>query len=220
MFLASLDPVLDDLRARRAQEVRSSSGTAVIWSSLDKNRYQELHAAGYCLHCRQTREDERERAEAAPARGSLFHYEHQTDNWISGPYALETQPAQPLTLEQLPPRLRSALQGARFQELSFRETPLIQPVEHFTCVSWDCAWLSPDGSEARPIPGREAEYEAVYIAWLRSPDDEDYDMAPPPGWTVEKEEQALRDPPPAPPGDSPVAPAGRIVGIIRRFFGR
>jgi len=217
MFLANPELVSEDLRAGRAREVPSAEGAAVFWSRLSLVRYEALHAGGACRHCRNDWSFE-DGGENLRLRGSLFRFEHLTDNWCAGPYTLETQPEQPLKLYQLPPGLQRALSHVQFQDLSFREAPLVQPVEQFECEAWSCAWISTDGTEVRAIPGKEDEYEAVYVEWLQDPDDRDYEMRPPPGWTEKKEITALakRDAARTP---KPPPPARGIAGFIRRLFG-
>jgi hypothetical protein len=218
MFLVDLGPVEADLRSGSAREVPATKGVAVLWSRLTEERYDALHASGACRHCRHdySRYQEGDE-ELVGSRGSLFCFEHLTDNWSAGPYAVETQPERPLNVSELPPDLRSAVSQVRFDR-SFGESPLLQPVEHFECISWGGAWLPADGSEARPIPGREDDYEIQYVDWLTSPDDDDdYEMAPPPGWTPEKTEQALARRNAA---NTPrPASGGGVLGFLRRLFG-
>jgi hypothetical protein len=92
------------------------------------------------------------------AKAGIFRYQHETDNWISGPYERSQTPEKPAFLQRLPPEVGKKLTGFRFDDLCFLDHPHIQPVEHAPCESWEPAWLSLDGKTARPMPGREDEY--------------------------------------------------------------
>ena len=64
---------------------------------------------------------------------------------------------------------------------SFRETPLVQPLEHVECAAWDPAWLSLDGTTVRAVPGEEEEYRELYEEWLPGPGSwEGLRLEPPP----------------------------------------
>ncbi|HEY7428274.1 MAG TPA: hypothetical protein VH682_28830 [Gemmataceae bacterium] len=163
MFLASLDPVRDEIATGHALQMRAAEGVAVLFRTLPQELSQRLHDSGVCLSCDWHFQDE-DMEDDSPdlaARG-LFSYAHITENWISGPYGLVRRPAQPIHVDQLPPRIRDAVKAMRFDTLRFAETPHIQPVEHTECFSWEPAYMDATGQHIRPIPSKEAEYAEAY----------------------------------------------------------
>jgi hypothetical protein len=181
MFLDTLDPVQDEIAAGRAVQVPASEGVAVLLMEVSEALAERLHTSGACLGCSWYFHDE-ESEQHSPdltARG-LYSYSHLTENWISGPYGRVRRPAQPLHVDQLPPRLREAVQTMRFDSLSFAETPHIQPVEHAECVSWETAYLDVAGKHIRPIPGKEAEYADTYEELAEIGGEDEVQVEPPP----------------------------------------
>jgi hypothetical protein len=179
MFLTSLDAVKGEIAAGRAMEVPASEGVAVLFQQMSAELSKRLHDSGACLGCSWDFHGE-EMEEYSPdlaARG-LYSYSHLTENWISGPYGRVRRPAQPIHVDQLPPRLRDAVKAMRFDTLSFAETPHIQPVEHTACESWESAYMDVTGKHIRPIPGKEEGYADAYgeLASLG----ENVDIEPPP----------------------------------------
>jgi len=180
MFLASLDPVREEIAAGRAIELPASEGAAVLFQSLPAELSQRLHDTGACLGCNFHHPELEEYSPDMAARG-LFTYTHLTENWISGPYGRNRQPAQPIHVDQLPPRIREAVQGMRFNSLCFAQTPHIQPVEHADCVSWEPAYMDVTGKHIRPMPGREDEYAEAYEELSDITDEENMHIESPPG---------------------------------------
>ncbi|HEY7312694.1 MAG TPA: hypothetical protein VH643_25235 [Gemmataceae bacterium] len=180
MFLASLDPVKDEIAAGRAVEVRASEGVAVMFQQMSEALAKRLHDSGACLGCSWYfhGEEYEEHSPDLTARG-LFSYSHLTDNWISGPYGRVRRPAQPIHVDQLPPRIREAVKAMRFDALSFAETPHVQPIEHVECESWESAYMDVTGKHIRPIPGKEKEYAAHYDEMADI--GRDVTVEPPPG---------------------------------------
>jgi hypothetical protein len=180
MFLAALDPVADEIAAGRAVQVPASEGVAVMFQQMPEEVAARLHDSGACLGCTWYFHGEFDQAlrPDLTTRG-LFSYTHLTENWISGPYGRVRRPAQPIHVDQLPPRIREAVKAMRFDTLSFADTPHIQPIEHAECVSWESAYLDVSGKSIRPIPGREEEYADAYqeLADLG----ENMHVEPPPG---------------------------------------
>jgi len=122
-------------------------------------------------------DDDLEYPDAAAA--GVFEYEHETDNWISGPYLRLEAPDKPVFLQRLPPEVSRKLTGFRFQDLCFLDTKHIQPVEHGACESWEPAWLSLDGKTAKPIPGQEKEYQKAYEMRMTEDAGDDITWEPP-----------------------------------------
>jgi hypothetical protein len=149
-FLKGLDLVQPLIDAGRARQVKSSSGAAVIMQNPGEEFIKALHDQDQCLGCSWhfgwDRSDE-EDCNSEPERLGLYVYGHLCENWISGPYGRETIPSKPLHIDQLPPMIRNLIKQLRFANLSFAETPHIQPVEHTPCSSWESRWLGCDGKE-------------------------------------------------------------------------
>jgi hypothetical protein len=180
MFLTSLDAVQEDIGAGRAVQVPASEGVAVLFRGLTEELLGRLHDSGACLGCFPYFHDEAEeeyRPDLA-ARG-FFSYEHLTDNWISGPYGRGRCPAQPIHVDQLPPRIREAVKLLHFDSLCFAQTPHIQPVEHGECVSWEPAYIDASGRQIRPIPGKEDAYASDYHDLARIGDSLNMEVEPP-----------------------------------------
>src|SRR5262245_36517923 len=163
MFLASLDPVRDEVAAGRAVPLPAADGVAVLLRGLSEDELRRLHEAGACCACFMyfVEEEDDDRIPDL-ARHGIFVYEHLTDNWIAGPYGRERRPAQPAHVDQLPPRLREQVKRLRLGGVSFAETPHLQPVDHAPCDSWEAAYLDVAGKHIRPIPGKETEYAEHY----------------------------------------------------------
>ncbi|HXG09255.1 MAG TPA: hypothetical protein VNK04_05645 [Gemmataceae bacterium] len=151
LFLKSLDIVRAELTAGQAVEVPALGAVAVIFRNLPAAVTQRIHDADQCLGCFFHYRWEGAGAPPEAARVGLFHYSHLCENWISGPYGRQEQPARPLHIDQLPPELRELVGRLRFATLCFAQTPHIQPAEFTECVSWEPAYLSADGRTIRPL---------------------------------------------------------------------
>jgi hypothetical protein len=88
-----------------------------------------------------------------PSQHGFYQYSHTCENWISGPYGRIGVPANPVHVDQLPPQLRNNLKSVTF-DVSFAETPYIQPAADHQCASWEMRWLDLDGKE-HLMPGME-----------------------------------------------------------------
>jgi hypothetical protein len=144
------------------------------------------------------------------AAAGVIEYEHETENWISGPYARIGKPEKPARLEDLPESSEKKLGTFRFANLCFLETDRIQPIEHASCASWEPAWLALDGRTVRPIPGHEAEYRELYERRAELDPEGKIVMEPP------AKDVAPPPPPAAPPAPPP--PRG-LGGWLKRLFG-
>jgi hypothetical protein len=190
MFLTSLDHVRHEIAEKRAVQLPATEGIAVLFQTLPEATAQRLHDSGVCLGCEWHFHDE-EREEYCPdlaARG-LFSYSHLTENWISGPYGRERQPAQPIHVDQLPPRIREAVRSMRFESLCFAATPHIQPVEHTECVSWEAAYMDVAGINIHSIPGKEDEYSQQYRDLADYAGGKNINVEPPPGHNPDAAEE-------------------------------
>lgn len=201
MFLTSTESIRKELDAGRARQMPAVEGAAILWKRLPPEIYKRLHQEGVCRYCTFHYED----LQDATAASRFFLFEHMEDNWIAGAYARESQPAQPVRLDELPPEFQAKIGGHRFSEFTFRETPYIQPAEHGPCVSWGPSWLSSDGRNIHAFPGREEEYAEEYEELQGSLEPESgYTIDPP---TVERK----ASPPPSQPD--------RTNPWWKRFFG-
>jgi hypothetical protein len=102
-------------------------------------------------------------------QGGLFTFEYDEDYseyafWVQ-PYARTHVPAQPLHIDQLPPRLRKAYRRVRFDALRFAEAEHVQPWEFGVCDGWgaSAAYITADFSTVRPVPGSEEDFHALCL---------------------------------------------------------
>lgn len=161
MSLKSLDAVAAEISDGSAIPVRVHNAAGIIWRRLAQSRFDEIHQRGQCLGCVFIYSFEEQTHESQRQSPGLFHYDHLTENWISGPFGRRRIPLQPIHVDQLPPRLRQAIRSVSFENLRFADTPHIQPLEYFECASWECAWLDLQGN-IKPVPGREEDYAEEY----------------------------------------------------------
>lgn len=91
---------------------------------------------------------------APDPKSPVYRYEHNAENWAAGPYVQAHAPARPVTIDRVPEALRPGIVPL---PVRFAEAQPVQPVEHVPCTSWGPVWLSSDGKELRPFPGREEE---------------------------------------------------------------
>lgn len=198
LHLKRAEVLAPELAAGDALRVPSEGSEAVYVASPSAGLLARVHASGECLGCAHEYGAPGGGAEGElppPARRGLYEYAHGCDNWIAGPYQLVAKPDVPLKEGDLPAAVRDRL--ARYGG-SFDETPLLQPLAHWECESWEAAWLDTDGRTVRPVPGREEDY-ADAVA-----DSRDMDglvFVDPPGQPAKaRPEAAEREAaPPAPP---------------------
>jgi hypothetical protein len=147
MFLKSLDPVQAEVAAGQARPLPCRPGAAaVFFRELPGVLARRLHDAGDCLGCFfHYLPDEEDMNGPGAAQLGLYHYSHLCENWSSGPYGRREVPAQQLHIDQLPPAIRQPLLRVRFDQLSFAETPHLQPVKFMPCDSWEHDWTDLDG---------------------------------------------------------------------------
>ena len=190
MFLASLDPVREELVSGLAVALKSRGSPALRFKALTEASAARLHASGACLSCFASFLKMNE--DWSPAELGFYSYSHfsLTENWLSGPYGLLRTPRDPIRLEQLPPALREAAERVRLGGIRFDNTPRLQPVDFARCQSWEFACLDADGTTIRAIPGREDGYRSVF---------KDFAPAYP--------DLRVEPPPPREPAEPPADPA-------------
>jgi hypothetical protein len=106
--------------------------------------------------------------ELAPQFG-LFHYDYEEDYDPIGPFHQISIPEVPLHIDTLPPDFRKVWKTIQFPGLVFAQTPLIQPLELFSCSYWydtRIAFIASDGVTVRPLRGHEHEF-AKFIAEMQ-----------------------------------------------------
>lgn len=145
VFVRSLDLVQDALREGRAREVRAHNDHAVIWHNMTQEEFDRLAAAEQLVGMEfyYTYEG---MPDSLATRG-IYVYGHTCENWIAGPYGREEIPDSPLHVDQLPPQLRQQLKQCRFEQISFADSPHIQPAEYVECSAWDDRFLGMDGKQ-------------------------------------------------------------------------
>jgi hypothetical protein len=168
MFLENQKPfraqLKKELNRGECRKAAATTGGAVFWSDLPKERFRELHDQGLCRGC--TRYFGYSPDLAPPFQGQFYAYEHLFESWISGAYGRVSRPRAPKKLSDLPKAFQP-LGCFRFPDLSFAETPYLQPIGMVECFSWRCAYLQLDGRTIRPIPGLEHDYEGEYHRVLK-----------------------------------------------------
>lgn len=111
-------------------------------------------------------------SDIAWARAGLFVYKLSERIGDADPYGRVLVPTSPLQVGELGPQIASRLGSTVRLDLSFRESPYVQPAEHLPCVGWDTAiYLASDGFTIRPLPGRSKDYEEHAICVADHDDD-------------------------------------------------
>lgn len=148
-FVNDLAPPRDLVARVGAEPCAATTGAALRFKGTERAALEDLHARGLCLGCFQIPTDER----GDVAAHGAYRYEHTCDNWIAGPYARTTIPAQPIGREALPDLGKVVRYTGRFAEAQ-----KLQPAELWPCESWEPGWLASDGKTVHPFEGREADY--------------------------------------------------------------
>lgn len=146
-----------DLFADR-REVATSLGPGLAIRA-EGVRYEELeralsrwHEADACLGCTSTFLDE---DYPSFAHRGVYVFDHDTDNWIAGPYRRCEVPSSPIGIDHLRPALRRKV--VQFDG-RFAETRELQPVELWPSEAWGAGYLASDRKTIAAIPGKEAEF--------------------------------------------------------------
>jgi hypothetical protein len=174
MFLKSTHFVEKPVADGTAVLVPTTEGVGVLIRGLSEELAERIHDADECLGCFWYSDSMRK-----PQPG-FFYYGHLTENSISGPYGREMCPVKPIHFNELPADIRERLKWMRFDGLSFRDTPHIQPIEHAPCESWENAFMDVTGKRVSPIPGKEAEYSETYEELKDLLEEEGVRVDPPP----------------------------------------
>jgi hypothetical protein len=148
-----------------AEGVRHEELTAVL---------ARWHEAGRCLGCTTNYFDDE-----YPSFGhrGVYLYDHDTENWIAGPYRRREVPVAPLAADQLAPALRRKM--VPFAG-SFAETRSLQPVEVWPSEAWGASYLASDGKTIAAIPGKEREFAKEQGDLAEVAGEEGFVVGPPP----------------------------------------
>jgi hypothetical protein len=95
-------------------------------------------------------------------RGAFVYQAHSERFYRAEPYGRLFTPQRPLRLDELPGPLRGRLAARPRFDLSFAEAAYVQPAELAPCATWagGAVYVAADGFTVRPVPGREAAYDA------------------------------------------------------------
>jgi len=148
MFLPDEPGVRKKLDGMSGDLAKAEEGMAFVWTKVDPEVFDALHASGSCRGCAYHR--------PRGGEGAVFMYGHTAENWMSGPYARTSVPDTPMKSDAMPDEILE--HAVRFDGL-FTETEQLQPAELWACDSWMPGWLSLDRKVARPFAGREDEFE-------------------------------------------------------------
>jgi hypothetical protein len=166
LFLPSADPVREYVERGSAILAPAREGVAVYLTDagIPEAFVEQLHDQGLCQGCFwhwRMGEDEPNAAEYG-----FYLFRHPMFNAAALAYGRILVPTRPLHVDQLPARHRAQFKKFTFPELSFAETPHIQPVEHADCAAWGLSYETLAGDE-KAMPGREREWEE-YMAQLEA----------------------------------------------------
>jgi hypothetical protein len=182
MFLDSLEPVQEEIAAGRVVVVPASRGAAVWIKKVPRGVFQNLHDSGTCRGCYGWFWGPPDEDGCDLSAFGVYHY-HHLEGPAANPYGQHVSPAQAVHVDQLPPDLRALVSRLRV-DVSFAETPLLQPAEHWACTAYGTAYLDSTGKVIRPLKGREQlfrEYEDSLRAWLELEEPGRYQVESPPG---------------------------------------
>jgi len=119
------------------------AGHALRFERLDRGTAVALHDASVCVSCVWVPSYEGEPRH--PRFSGLPTYQALCEGWVAGPYGRPFWPSCPLRLEQLPKPLAGRAALCRFDGLSFRETPRIQPFDWGRCESEQELYMDLEG---------------------------------------------------------------------------
>lgn len=174
MIVQSLDVVreaLDNRLAKLALQRPAGPPYAVDFETLPRDLAEQILRSGQCLSCRSVDLED-------SISNGLFRYVHsgrESGDGPNGPYLRQTAPADPVTVDELESPLRAIIEEVRFEQLSFLDSPLVQPLEHFQCRG-NGYIVSADG---RRLQGASVEAQREWDQEIRERD--------------ARREQALRD---------------------------
>jgi hypothetical protein len=185
IFLHDLQVVVNAIAEGVCQPVKTVRGTAVVSMKLPIELYRQLHERNHCAGCYYEYMLTSYEGYEPPEYSSsgLFYYVCCEDQ-MAVPYGRHTVPERPLNIGQLPAELQAEFTKLQFTELSFAQTPYIQPAQRTPSFSWDGGYLREDWQTYQANPGQEKEYEEIYKFYTEMQDDEylaNFKLQPPGG---------------------------------------
>jgi hypothetical protein len=163
MFLHDLQVVASAIAEGVCQPVKTVRSTAVLSMKLPIELYRQLHERNQCAGCYYEYTLTPYDGYAPPEYSELglFYYICCEDQ-MAVPYGRHTVPEQPLNINQLPAELQAEFKKLQFTDLSFAQTPYIQPAQRTQSYVWDGGYLREDWQTFEANPGQEQEYEEFY----------------------------------------------------------
>jgi hypothetical protein len=182
MFLNDLQIVEGAIAEGVLQPVKSVRGTAVLAMKLPLDLYRQIHDRNLCTGCYYEFGLESFQGNVPPeySKMGLFYYVCCEDQ-MAVPYGRHTVPERPLNIAQLPPELQSELKKVRFTDVSFANTPYIQPAQRVESYAWDGGYLREDWQTFQANPGQEQEYAEFYTNVVNDDYFGDFKLQPPGG---------------------------------------
>jgi hypothetical protein len=173
MFLPDLQIVANAIAEGVCQPVKSVRGPAVLSMKLPIDLYRQIHGRNQCAGCYYEFSLEPFDDIEPPQYSKLgLYYYACCEDQMAVPYGRHTIPEQPLNIDQLPPELQAEFKKLQFADLSFSQTPYIQPAQRTPSYSWDGGYLREDWQTYQANPGQEEEYEEIYKFYTEMQQDE------------------------------------------------
>jgi hypothetical protein len=182
MFLHDPQVVASAIAEGVCQPVKTVRGTAVLSMKLPIELYRQLHERNQCAGCYyEYMLTQYEGYEPPEYSGlGLFYYVCCEDQ-MAVPYGRHTVPERPLNIAQLPPEVQSEFKKLQFTDVSFANTPYIQPAQRVESYAWDGGYLSEDWQTFQANPGQEQEYAEFYRNVINDDYFGDFKLKPPGG---------------------------------------
>lgn len=156
----SLDSGLATLEPQRP----SPPPYVVKFSALSRSVARDILQSGDCIACvKDIGTTDFEEQNLLPG---VFHYgDCDPEEGFCGPYFRGTAPVEPLTIDRLPEPLRAFISQVTFSNLSFMESPLLQPLEHLPCKCHWSEYVDIDGRTIRNPPGVVTDLTSHQAHW-------------------------------------------------------
>lgn len=143
------------------QPVPTNGPLAVVFPSMPISVHKALHEQSLCRGCYWAYSLDLDDDSTQPSKLGLYYYEC-CEGQSAYPYGRRSLPSAPLHIDNMPQELREGLMKVQFQNLSFADTPYLQPPELVKSYSWDGGYLATDWKTYRANPGQEDQYREIY----------------------------------------------------------